>query len=185
MTAMDGKLDPSPPPVDQTVEIKARCRDFEPVRARLRQWGAEFAGIDRQRDTFYRVPAGHRLKLRRSENFSRLISYRRTDGSGPKHCLVDLYDSLDPVALDRALRSSLGVRAEVVKTREVYLLGRTRFHLDRVEGLGTFLEIEVLGRRAEDPVERLRALCREYLEGLAIGPEDLVAAAYVDLLEQT
>jgi len=167
---------------DQTVEIKARCPDPERTAELIRKTGAEFKGRHSQVDTFYRVPRG-RLKLRRSESGECLIGYLRPDLSGPKHCLVNLYPCSDSELLDRVLSDALGVRITVKKQRQIYLLENVKFHLDRVEGLGSFVEIEVLGRRGVDSVETLRADCEKYLGLLCIRPEDLVEAAYADLLE--
>ena len=63
----------------------------------------------------------------------------------------------------------------------LYLAGRTRIHLDAVEGLGEFLELEVVlrdGESAEDGV----AEARRIMAALGIGPGHLVEGAYVDHL---
>ncbi|MBN2288193.1 MAG: class IV adenylate cyclase [Candidatus Glassbacteria bacterium] len=168
---------------DQTVEIKARCPDPEKTAALIRETGAGFAGSELQVDTFYHVPQG-RLKLRRKTSGDLLIGYLRPDRNGPKHCLVNLYPSHDAGQLNKVLSDSLGVRVVVQKQREIYLLGNTRFHLDRVEGLGSFVEIEVLGRRGVDDPGDLKKTCEKYLGMLGIRPADLVERAYADLLEE-
>ena len=75
-----------------------------------------------------------------------------------------------------------GVRAQVVKTRTLYLVGRTRVHVDAVENLGNFVELEVVLRPGEDPREGERE-AHELMAALGISPDQLVAHAYVDLLE--
>jgi len=169
------------PLADQTVEIKARCTDPEEMAVIIRKLGAEFKGRQSQVDTFYRVPHG-RLKLRRSESEECLIGYRRPDHRGPKHCLVNLYPCRDTGQLDRVLSDALGVRIVVKKERDIYRLGDTKFPLDNVEGLGSFVEIEVLGRRGVDSVDKLRAACEKYLGLLGIRREDLIAESYGDML---
>jgi adenylate cyclase, class 2 len=171
------------PNIDQTVEIKARCPDPEKTAAIIREAGARLTSSELQEDTFYRVQQG-RLKLRRSKTDRYLIGYRRPDMSGPKHCLVNLYAYRDADRLDKVLTEALGVRVSVKKMREVYRLDNIKFHIDRVEGLGSFVEIEVLGLRGNDSVEELRETCEKYLSLLEIQPEDLVEAAYADLLEE-
>ncbi|MEA2062211.1 MAG: class IV adenylate cyclase [Gemmatimonadota bacterium] len=167
---------------DQTVEIKARCRDPEAIRAAILAAGAQAQGYVTQMDTFYNVPQG-RLKLRRGGKESLLIGYLRPDQPGPKHCLVDLYPCRDADSLDKVLSGTLGVKAVVKKERSVFLLGdRVKFHLDRVESLGDFVEIEVLGVRDKDTVEELKETCEKYLDLLGISGKDLVERAYVDLL---
>ena len=67
------------------------------------------------------------------------------------------------------------------KQRWLYKIGRTRVHLDRIDGLGEFLELEVvLG--ADEPPEAGVAEARALLEQLGVRPGQLVAGAYVDLL---
>ena len=70
------------------------------------------------------------------------------------------------------------------KEREHYILGNVKFHLDHVEQLGTFLEIEVLGKRGVDKVSDLMAICDDFMNRCGVKPEDLVEQAYADLLEE-
>lgn len=168
---------------DQTVEIKARCTGgHSRLSGTLLMRGALFAGEFEQRDTFYNVPEG-RLKLRRSPMGNLLIAYRRPDQPGPKNALVDLHPADDPDSLDRALTTTLGIRLVVKKSRALYTLDNIRFHLDRVEGLGDFVEIEVMGKRGLDSVEKLHSTCQQWLDILGIREAALVDKAYADLLE--
>ena len=41
------------------------------------------------------------------------------------------------------LGKALGVKGRVKKTRLLYMVGQTRVHVDEVEGLGNFMELEV------------------------------------------
>ncbi|OGF98102.1 MAG: hypothetical protein A3F83_14420 [Candidatus Glassbacteria bacterium RIFCSPLOWO2_12_FULL_58_11] len=168
---------------NQTVEIKARCADHTRIRRLLKSRGAKFLSRETQTDIFYRVSEG-RLKLRKSKSEKYLIGYQRPDSRGAKQCLVDLYEYNDPGSLDRVLTGVLGRRLTVRKRRERWLLGSVKFHLDRVDKLGTFLEIEVLGTRGKDDPEDLKRTCEEWLELCGVSPEDLVKVAYADLLEE-
>ncbi len=174
---------PPPLPHDQTVEIKARCRNLARARKLIRGWGAKLLGRETQTDTFYRVPSG-RLKLRVSSAEQLLIGYQRPDQAGPKHCVVDLCPTEHPELLDAVLTARLGVRIIVHKDRERWLLGNVKFHLDRVERLGEFIEIEILGKRGADPVESLRTVCESYMDKLGIRQADLIDCAYADMLEE-
>jgi adenylate cyclase, class 2 len=170
-------------PHDQTVEIKARCPDLEHARELIQGWGAKLLGRENQSDTFYNVPSG-RLKLRVSSAEKLLIGYDRPDQPGPKHCVVDLYPAEYPEMLDAVLSARLGIRIIVRKDRERWLLDNVKFHLDRVEQLGEFIEIEILGKRGVDTVEGLRTLCDNYMDKLGIRQDELIDCAYADMLEE-
>jgi adenylate cyclase len=79
------------------------------------------------------------------------------------------------------LAAVLPIRGVVKKRREVFMVGRTRVHLDQVEGLGDFLELEVV-LAPEEPVEEGMAEAKGLLRILGIEEEMLVPGAYVDLL---
>ncbi|XP_077035448.1 uncharacterized protein LOC143694181 isoform X3 [Agelaius phoeniceus] len=79
------------------------------------------------------------------------------------------------------LSQSLGVLGTVRKERLLFLLGQTRLHLDRVQGLGDFLELEVV-LRPEQSEEDGQRLARELLQEFGIGEQDLISGAYLDLL---
>jgi predicted adenylyl cyclase CyaB len=74
------------------------------------------------------------------------------------------------------------VRGVVKKQREVFIIGRTRVHLDQVEHLGCFVELEVVLRSGE-PVERGDREAQILMQALEIPEPALVAEAYIDLLE--
>ena len=74
------------------------------------------------------------------------------------------------------------MRATVRKQRAVFLLGQTRIHLDRVDGLGSFVELEVV-LRDEQSVSDGYTIAMSLLQALSIAEADLIAHAYVDLLE--
>lgn len=170
-------------PHDQTVEIKARCSDLDHARELIKSWGAKLLGRENQTDIFYRVPNG-RLKLRTSSAEKLLIGYNRPDQPGPKHCEVDLYPVEHPEMLDTLLSARLGVRIVVRKDRERWLLDNAKFHLDQVEKLGAFIEIEILGKRGVDSVQSLQVICDEYMNKLGIRQKNLVENAYADMLEE-
>lgn len=167
------------------VEIKARCDRPEHVRAVLGRLGADFRGVDGQVDTYFCCPRG-RLKLRQGDIENALIHYDRADEAGPKSSHVLCYrpaDRAESDAMKAILAAALGVRAVVAKRREIYLVANVKFHVDRVESLGRFVEIEAL--QAEDgrpDRDALTAQCRRYMALLSIGPGDLVEGSYGDMV---
>jgi predicted adenylyl cyclase CyaB len=168
----------------RNVEIKARTPDLEAAAAVARRLSGGEAELLHQEDVFLYAPSG-RLKLRIfAENQGELIYYKRADRAGPKTSQYEIFPTDRPHELRALLTAALGVRAVVRKTRQVYLSGRTRIHLDRVDGLGDFIELEVVLSEDEDPADGERE-ARELMAELGVGPDDLIERAYVDLLEDS
>ena len=165
----------------RNVEIKAHLVHIEtiaPTVAALADAGPTFIAQD---DTFFHCPNG-RLKLRVfAGGRGELIAYERSDTAGPKLSNHVRAEVADPDALREALTRACGQRGRVVKQRTLYLVGATRVHLDVVQGLGHFLELEVV-LRDNETVEQGQAVARGLLETLGLGPDQLVPLAYIDLL---
>ena len=166
------------------VEIKARIRDLaslERAAARLADRGPE---ILRQEDVFFHAPRG-RFKLRSlPDGTGELIRYERADVAGPKPSSYSIFETDDAATLNRVLAEALGVAGTVRKERRVYLAGPTRIHLDQVEGLGDFLELEVVLRPGQDEAEGV-AIAEGLMRLLKVRREDLVDGAYFDLLARS
>jgi len=163
------------------VEIKARVRRWE----RLADLAGRLADNPplrlEQVDTFFAVPNG-RLKLRvQQAGRGELIHYHRPDEAGPKTSQYHIVRTEDPERLEGVLSAALGVSGIVKKTRLVYLCGQTRIHLDDVEGLGRFMELEVVMEPGQ-PLEWGEAEARRLMEALEVEQGDLVQWAYFDLL---
>ena len=165
------------------IEIKARVSDPEAILIRARKLtGAEPETI-LQTDTFFHAETG-RLKIREfADGTGELISYHRPDAEGPKTSSYGIAPTPDARALRDVLAAALPVRGVVQKKRLLLLAGRTRIHLDQVQGLGSFMELEVVLPEGDDPQDGEREAA-DLMEKLGIKPEDLVRGAYIDLLEK-
>jgi predicted adenylyl cyclase CyaB len=166
----------------RNIELKARAEDLEALAEQV----AEIADLDpteiHQDDTFFRCASG-RLKLRTfSPTEGELIYYQRSDQEGPKESTYVIHPTRAPDSLRETLSLAYGQCGRVRKHRTLFLLGRTRIHLDRVAGLGNFLELEVVleeGGCAEAGVK----IAEDLRVRLGITAEQLVSGAYVDLLD--
>jgi len=168
----------------RNVEIKARVKDHAAVAVRARAV-ADSAPIERvQEDTFFRYPEG-RLKLRKySDNKGELIFYARADATSPRESRYRVLPTSSPDVLICAFSEQYGILGRVQTRRTVFLSVNARIHLDEVDGLGTFVEIEaVLGK--DEPVEQGIATVNRLMEKLGIRKEDLVGKAYIDLLGES
>lgn len=165
----------------QNVEIKARLRDRASVQAKAEALATEPVRQLRQEDVFLRAQHG-RLKLRVfDERTGELIYYDRPDLPGPKSSHYEIAPTSEPRRLQETLARALGTLGTVRKERTLVLIGQTRVHLDRVEGLGDFLELEVVLKEGQ-PASEGQAIARRLMTQLGIPEGDLVEGAYIDLL---
>src|SRR6202045_3894336 len=139
----------SAPAVARNIEIKARISSVAALlgpAARLAGGGPTEIIQD---DPFFQCPSG-RLKLRTFANGEgELIFYRRSDQQGPKESFYVRTPTATPDSLRETLTLAYGQAGRVRKRRTLFLVGRTRIHLDIVENLGHFLELEVVLREDE------------------------------------
>lgn len=163
------------------LELKARDPDPERSLRVCEELGAEGGGVLRQRDVYFEVPHG-RLKLRyENDGIGQLIAYERPDQPGVRASHYRVIPVLAGGELERALTDALGALAEVRKTRCLFLYDGVRIHLDRVEGLGRFIELEAPVDSWEDQADRERLL-EDLWEALGVQAEEFVAGSYCDLI---
>ena len=165
------------------IEIKARCSDLSRIREILQNEKADFRGVDRQTDTYFPCSGG-RLKLREGNIENALIYYHRPDQPGPKQADVSLCRVHPDPALRQVLAEALGVRVQVVKRREIYFLDNVKIHLDQVDPLGSFVEIEAIDADGSLGRDRLMEQCRHWMDRFGIRPEDLIDRSYSDMIEE-
>jgi adenylate cyclase, class 2 len=165
----------------RNVEIKARLGDRARVRAALVALGGRDDGVETQHDRFFAAATG-RLKLRvSSRDGAALLAYRRADAAELRASEYDRVPVADPEALARVLSAALAPAGEVRKRRHLWFVDNVRVHLDEVEGLGTFLELEAVVDASHSEAQ-CDARARELLQLFGVRVEDVVAVAYVDLL---
>jgi adenylate cyclase class IV len=165
----------------RNVEIKARIDSIEALLPRARLLADGEPTRISQDDTFFACAHG-RLKLRDfGDGRGELIHYARADAAGPKLSDYVRAPTTDPAALRDALTRAHGAIGRVRKIRHLLMVGATRIHLDRVEGLGDFLELEVMLRDGQS-VDEGDAIAVRLLRELGIDPAQHVAVAYLDLL---
>lgn len=165
------------------IEIKARARDFADIKARAEELSDLPVEVIPQEDIFFNVPHG-RLKLRvLAPDRGQLIYYTRPDQEGPKRSDYHIAYTTDPENLKRVLELAYGIRGVVKKTRYLYLIGQTRVHLDDVEGLGQFMELEVVLGEGQGNAEG-QAIAEGLMASLGVERGDLLEGAYMDLLEK-
>ena len=166
------------------IEIKAHVRDLAGLRSRAEAVSDTPVQVIPQEDTFFHTPKG-RLKLRQLRpDLAQLVYYERPDQDGPKRSNYHIFETHDPAGLKTTLSLALGVRGVVRKTRYLYLAGQTRIHLDDVEGLGQFMELEVVLGDGQSDADG-QSIAEDLMARLGVQPEDLLEGAYIDLLEKS
>lgn len=168
----------------RNVEIKAKIDQIEvllPIIASL----AETGPFDLpQHDTFFNCPSGL-LKLRSfSPSSGELIFYQRPQLQGPKLSLYHISPTLNPDSLRNTLALAYGILGTVRKHRILFLLGNTRIHLDRVDGLGDFLELEVVLAELQTQSSG-EGIALELMAKIGILPNQLISDSYLELLAKS
>jgi len=168
----------------RNVEIKARLSqaEFDRVMNLAGEITTEPHQVLFQCDTFFNT-AVDRLKLREfSDGSAELIAYTRNDQHRPKASGYTRTLIPEPKGFLEAMRNSVGIRGVVEKQRDLFMVGATRIHLDQVQGLGTFLELEVVLKIGQS-VEQGVVIAEGLMLQLGIEPDWLISHAYIDLLE--
>ena len=165
-------------------EFKARVGSVDILEARLQQYHPDFQGEDHQVDTYFHVPNG-RLKLRQGNIENALIWYQRPDTAGSKQSNVLLYQHSPDETLKQILTASLGIKTVVDKKRRIYFIDNVKFHFDRVDRLGTFVEVEAIDKNGDIGIEILKAQCDRYARLFDIQPANYIANSYSDMMMDT
>ncbi len=168
----------------RNIEIKARIESVESIVPKAAALADKGPIEIVQDDTFFTCKNG-RLKLRAfSSTEGELIFYRRPDQAGPKESFYLISPTSAPDVLRESLSLAYGHVGRVRKHRTLFLVGRTRIHLDRVENLGHFLELEVVLSDGE-AAKTGEAIAQALLGKLGISSMQLIEKAYIDLIQQT
>ncbi|OIO49632.1 MAG: adenylate cyclase [Parcubacteria group bacterium CG_4_9_14_0_2_um_filter_41_8] len=165
------------------IEIKAKSNNKDEIREILKSRTADFKGVDHQIDTYFKIDNG-RLKLREGKIENHLIHYQREDKEGPKQSDVTLFRYDPESSLKEILTKALGILVVVDKKREIYFIDNVKFHIDNVEDLGTFVEIEAIDNDGTIGKDKLLEQCQFFLDLFKISQEELISVSYSDLLLQ-
>lgn len=169
----------------RNIEVKARIDSVQALLPRARAVAGGEPVAMTQDDTFFRVPHG-RLKLREfSDGSAELIHYHRPDSGGAKASDYVRVPVPDAAALRDALARGCGVLGRVRKERLLLIAHaggfNTRIHLDRVQGLGDFMELEVVLEGEQSDAEGV-AVAEQLMRDLGLASAPRLAGAYLDLL---
>lgn len=169
--------------MDKNIEIKAYLSNLNSAIAIAKMLSGAEPEVLHQEDTFFNCANG-RLKLRKfSEASGELIFYQRPNSTGPKLSEYAITVTNEPDKLLLVLTKAHGIYGKVSKTRQLFRVGRTRVHIDDVQQLGHFLELEVVLTKGED-LKAAKAEAIDLLAQLGISQSQTIDGAYVDLIHQ-
>ena len=165
-------------------EFKATTHRLEEQENKLLTLDPVWKGEDLQTDTYFNVTEG-RLKLREGNIENSLIFYRRENAAGAKLSEVLLYSHEPDAALKKILEKIHSVKVVVAKKRRIYFIDNVKFHFDRVEGLGNFIEVEAIDNTGNIGIEKLKEQCNRYISFFGIEEKDFISESYSDMLLKT
>lgn len=165
----------------KNIELKARIRSLDAAREIAAVLATAPPETQHQVDTYFHCRHG-RLKLREIVGRrAELIWYERPNDAEAKASEYGLLAVAEPAEMKRALAAALGVRAVVDKQREIFLHHNVRIHLDRVAGLGEFLEFEAVLSDGIDAA-RGQAQVAELQRRFGIAAADLLTGSYGEMI---
>lgn len=150
------------------IEIKSYCDDHAPVIRKLNALDAEHAGMFRETDLYMNHPArdfretDEALRIRQVGGRV-LLTYKGPKVGRVSKTRVEREAAVGDFDTVRDIFDSLGFTpaGTIVKERDLYVLGEIEICIDRVEGLGNFVELEMKGTDVEGAERQLLAIARE------------------------
>jgi predicted adenylyl cyclase CyaB len=165
----------------KNIEIKAKIVSLDKILSIVEEISDSIPELLVQEDTFFNSPKG-RLKIRIFEDTTgELIYYKRLNVCGPKRSRYQIFQLADPNPAKRWFSEMFGIKGVVRKRRTLYKIGNTRIHLDRVDSLGDFIELEVVFGD-NDTIETGKDIVDNLMRKLNIYSKNLISGAYIDLI---
>ena len=166
----------------KNLELKVELEDFSDILQNIASLGVKEAGILYQVDKYFLI-GKKRLKLRNMNGEFQLIYYSRpnTQESKLSQYYVFGFTNKQGVVIEKILNVFFAVKAVVSKKRTLYLYKHTRIHLDKVENLGNFLELETVFNR-KDPQYDFYHEHNAVIDTLGLPRYKKIKSSYSDLI---
>ncbi|ASJ12461.1 class IV adenylate cyclase [Thermococcus thioreducens] len=164
------------------IEVKFRV-DFERVKRAIESIGARFVREEMQEDVYLSVPLPELLRVRRVDNLNRsFLTYKRIADPGRNEEFDEIEVEVSDFEKTLQILKRLGFKEDVRvrKKRLVYRLDRVTFELSEVEGLGAFLDIEVIS----DDVDEAKRKIWEMAGRIGLSEDDVEPRLYQELIKE-
>ena len=159
-------------------EIKCRIRNLSEIKKILVSDRSYKYSIEKQKDIYYKVKSG-RLKLRIiNEKNSDLIYYNRKEKNRERVSNFVISSTINFKELNFIMTKQFEVMVIVNKKREIFVKDNIRIHLDTVNKLGNFLEIEIMFK----DLNKAKKMMSELKDMLNLNTKDFIKSSYSDLL---
>lgn len=160
----------------KNLEIKIKVTSLKALKNKLKQKRVGLKKILIQKDVYYSIDTGL-LKLRIENGEKSLIYYKRDEKSKKRWSdyQVIKFAEGDTEIFFKIIFST---EITVLKVRELYLYKNTRIHLDKVKGLGSFIELETL---VTDDLKNAEKQFNKMVEILDLDIKSQIRASYRDL----
>jgi predicted adenylyl cyclase CyaB len=166
----------------RNIEIKCKHNAPSKIEEILLAQGAKYIGTDFQTDTYFNTPIG-RLKLREGNIENNLIFYNRIESKSLKDSNISLYPVTDdPSKIKDILDQAYGISVIVRKERKIFFIGNIKFHIDWIDDLGSFIEIEAIDDDGSIDLNTLKDQCAKYIRLLELDPNDFIDQSYSDMI---
>ena len=167
------------------IEVKFKVDNLGDLENRLKELGAVFKGTEIEEDIYYQHPCrdfrltDEALRLRRTPKACEL-TYKGPRAPGKLKAREEIVVEVKDFVKANILLRKLGFRkiAVVKKTRRKYILGNREICLDEVEGLGEFIEVELLVEKSLSEAEKELL---DFAKKLGISGEP-ITKSYLELL---
>lgn len=126
----------------RAVEFRCELRDAGLARLILPRAGAVHVGTVEAEDTHFRVPDGALKRRAAPGEPTDWVWYRRPGGIAPRVATFDIY--ADSFGREHFGARPMSAWVAVRKQRDMWLAGNLSVYLDTVEGLGSFVKLEMI-----------------------------------------
>lgn len=166
----------------QNFEIKARVFNLNVARwkamAFIKKFEHKQHDVQFQKDIYFKVK-GKRLKLRYiNKEYGNLILYNRDEKNKRRISEYLIADINNPDEMEKILRNFFEVLIVVDKRREIFIADNVRIHLDKIKGLGNFIEFEVIFTS----IRNAKKTMNELINYFELVEEGFIKNSYSDLL---
>ncbi|NJD99490.1 class IV adenylate cyclase [Thermococcus sp. LS1] len=164
------------------VEVKFRV-EFKEIKDAIESLGAIFIREELQEDLYFSLSLPELLRLRRITNLGKsFLTYKRIEDPGKNEEFDEIEVEVSDFEKTREILKRLGFKEDVwvIKRRLVYKLDDVTFELSEVEGLGAFLDIEVMSNDVEGAKKRIWKIA----EKLGLTEKDVEPRLYQELLRE-